>query len=115
MKSIVKKIELKECVTKDKKNKFKVLEFTCDVRLNDKGDIKTLRGSWGEEYARKYLAYCGLKSKDLIGREVDCSIAKREYESNGETRTISYIKYMNCLDKDGNSILLPKEGVDIDF
>lgn len=115
MKGIVKKIELKECQTKDKKNKFRVLEFTCDVTLNDKGEIKTLRGSWGEEYAKKYLAYLGMKSKELIGKEVDCTIAKRQYEKEGETRTINFIKYMNLIDKDGNPIYLPKEEEDLDF
>lgn len=115
MKGIVKKIELKECQTKDKKNKFKVLEFTCDVTINDKGEIKTLRGSWGEEYAKKYLAYLEMKSKELIGKEVDCTIAKRQYEKEGETRTINFIKYMNVIDKDGNPIYLPKEEEDLDF
>lgn len=115
MKGIVKKIELKECQTKDKKNKFKVLEFTCDITMNDKGEIKTLRGSWGEEYARKYLAYCEMKSKELIGKEVDCTIAKRQYEVEGETRTINFIKYMNIIDKNGDSIYLPKDDEEIDF
>lgn len=115
MKGIVKKIELKECQTKDKKNKFKLLEFTCDIKINDKGEIKTMRGSWGEDYAKKYLAFCGLKSKQLIGMEVDCTIAKREYEKEGETRTINFIKFMNILDSEGNPIYLPKDDEEIDF
>lgn len=115
MRGIVKKFELRTCETKDKKNKFKLLEFVVDVKINDKGDIKTLKGSYGEEYARKYLAFCGVKTKDLIGKEVEVSLAKREYEKDGERRTINYIKYMNVLDENGEPIYMPKddeEGVD---
>ena len=115
MRGIVKKFELRTCETKDKKNKFRLLEFVVDVKINDKGDIKTLKGSYGEEYARKYLGYCGVKTKDLIGKEVEVSLAKREYEKEGERRTINYIKYMNVLDENGKAIYMPKddeEGVD---
>lgn len=115
MRGIIKKFELRTCETKDKKNKFKLLEFVVDVKINDKGDIKTLKGSYGEEYARKYFAFCGVKTKDLIGKEVEVSLAKREYEKEGERRTINYIKYMNVLDENGEAIYMPKddeEGVD---
>ena len=39
----LKKIELRECQTKDKKQKFRIVEFTCDVKVDDKGNIKTLK------------------------------------------------------------------------
>lgn len=105
----VKKVELKNCVTKDKKNKFNVLEFTCDVKINDKGDIKTLKGSWSEEYAKKYLAYNNLKSKDMIGKELIVTLAKKEWTKDDETRTINYIKYAHFIDAEGNAIYLPKD------
>lgn len=115
MKAKLIKIEKKELKTKDGKNKFNVIEFTCDVKINDKGDIKTYKGSYGEEFARKYFAYCNVKTKDLIGKTVDVSTAKRSYEYNGETRTVTYIKFLNVLDEDGQVIRMPKEDTPLDF
>ena len=106
----VKKVELKNCVRKDNKQKFNVFEFTCDVKIDDKGEIKTLKGSWSEDYAKKYLAFMNLKSKDMIGKELIVTIAKREYTKDDETRTITYIKYAHFIDEKGNPIYLPKDG-----
>lgn len=114
MKAKLIKIEKKELKTKDGK-KFTKVEFTCDVVLNDKGDIKTYKGAYSEEFARKYFAYCNVKTKDLVGKQVDVSLAKRSYEHNGETKTISYIKFLNCLNENGEPIFLPKENTDLDF
>ena len=114
MKAILKKIELKELKTKDGK-KFNKVEFTCDVKMNDKGEIKTYKGSYGEQYARDYFAYCGVKTKDVVGKEVDVTLAKREFESNGETHTINYIKFLNVLNEEGQPILMKKEKTEIDF
>lgn len=117
MKGILKKIELKECVTKDKKSKFRRVEFVCDIKVDVKGNIKTLRGSYSEEFAKKYFGYCGVKTKDLIGKEVECITGKREYENDkGEKRVIQFVKFMNVLDADGNPIIMPKEDVkELDF
>lgn len=110
MKGILKRIELKEYATKDNKKKFKKVEFVCDVKIDDKGNIKTLKGSYGEEFARKYFEYCNVKTKDLIGKEVECVTAKRTYtNSDGETKIVTYIKFLNVLDKDGNIIIMPKD------
>lgn len=115
MKAILKKIELKTCETKDGK-KFKKVEFICDVQVNDKGDVKTVKGSYSEEYARKYFTYCGVKTKEIIGKEVDVTLFKRNYvASDGDTRTITYIKFLNLLDENGNKIYLPKDNDDLDF
>lgn len=116
MKGTLKKIELREFTTKDKRN-FKKVEFTCDVNIDEKGTIKTLKGSYSEDYAKKYFAYCGVKTKDLIGQQVDCVISKRAYENDkGEQRIINFIRFLNVLDKEGNPILMPKESQeDLDF
>lgn len=116
MKGILKEVKRIECKTKEGK-KFSLIEFKADVTVNDKGDVKTLRGSYGEEFARKYFTYCGTKTKDLIGKPVDCVIAKKSIEKeDGTTLTISYIKYLNVIGEDGKPIYLPKEdNADIDF
>lgn len=110
------KIELKTYNTKDGK-KFKKVEFTCDVKINDKGDIRTVRGSYSEDFARKYFEFCGVKTKDAIGTEVDVTLAKRTYKADdGDERTISYIKFLNLLDDEGKKIIMPKEGSEaLDF
>lgn len=116
MNAILRKIEKKEIQKKDSKQKFEILEFTCDVKINEKGDIKTLRGKYGIEFARKYFEYCGVKTRDVVGKKVDVSIAKRTYEtSEGEERTISYIRFMNVLNEKGEPIIMPKEENSIDF
>ena len=116
MKGIVRKFELKEIKTKDNK-KFKKLEFTCDVMLNDKGDIKTLKGDMSEEYARKYFAFCKKTTKDVLGEEVEVNTAKRSYiNSDGEQRIYTYIKYLNLLDEEGKPIIMLKDDAEeIDF
>lgn len=116
MKGILREIKIVECKGKSGA-KFNLVEFKCDVKVNDKGDVKTLKGSYGEEFARKYFTYCGVKTKNLIGKEVEVVVAKRSYEKDGEQRVISYIKYLNVLDAEGKAIYLPKEDTDneIDF
>lgn len=110
----LKKIELRECQKKDTKQKFKIVEFTCDVKVDDKGNIKTLKGSYSEEFAKKYFAYCEVKTKDLIGKDVDCVTAKREWENDkGEKRIVTFIRFMNVLDEYGNPIVMPKEGTEV--
>ena len=116
MKAILREVKLVECKNSTGA-KFRLVEFKADVKINDKGDIKTLKGSYGEEFAKKYFTYCGVKTKDLIGKEVEVVVAKRSYERDGETRVVSYIKYLNVLDKEGNPIYLPKDNEDseLDF
>lgn len=116
MKGILREVKLIECKN-EAGAKFKLFEFKADVKINDKGDVKTLRGSYGEEFAKKYFTYCGVKTKDLIGKEVECVLAKRSYEKDGESRVVNYIKYLNVLDENGKAIYLPKEdtNTEIDF
>lgn len=116
MKGILKEIKKIECKTKEGK-KFSLVEFKCDVKINDKGEIKTLRGSYGEEFAKKYFTFCGVKTKDLVGKTVDVVIGKRTYTNDeGEERTVNFIKYLNVLDEEGNPIRLPKDDeTELDF
>lgn len=108
MKGILKSIKRKEYKTA-KGTKFSKVEFTCDVKVNEDGDVKTLKGSYGEEYARKYFTHCGILTKDLVGKEVEVTVAKKSYEAEGEMRTYQYIKYLNVLDAEDKAIYLPKE------
>ena len=116
MKGILREVKLIECKN-EAGAKFKLFEFKADVKINDKGDVKTLKGSYGEEFAKKYFTYCGVKTKDLIGKEVEVVVAKRSYEKDGETRVVNYIKYLNVLDSEGKPIYLPKddEESELDF
>lgn len=108
MKGILKSVELVEYTNKEKGNKFKKLNFTCDCE-NAKGDIITLKGSYSEEYARKYFAYCNLKTKDAIGKEVEVVTARKKIVFEDGERVYTYIKFMNFLDKDGKPIIMKKE------
>ena len=116
MKAILREVKLVECKNSTGA-KFRLVEFKADVKINDKGDVKTLKGSYGEEFAQKYFTYCRVKTKDLIGKEVEVVVAKRSYEKDGESRVVSYIKYLNVLDKEGKPIYLPKDNEDseLDF
>lgn len=117
MKGILKKIELKELKTKDGK-KFNKVEFTVDVVTDEKkGYITTLKGNYSEDFAKKYFKYCGVKTKDLIGKEVNVILAKREYENDkGEKRTQTFIRFLNVLDAEGKTIVMPKEdSKELDF
>lgn len=115
MKAKLKKIEKREFKTKDGK-KFTKIEFTCDVIMDAKGTIKTLKGSYSEDFARRYFEYCGVKTKDLIGEEVEVVLAKRSYQNEkGEDKTITFIKFLNVL-RDGKAIIIPKEETEeLDF
>lgn len=116
MEGIVKSFKLRNVKTKDNKE-FKTLDYVCDVVVNEeKGEIKTLKGSMSAEYARKYFAFCGVKTADLVNKKVNVVISKRKYEnSNGEERTVNFIKYLNVLDEEGNPIIISKEENNIDF
>ena len=105
----LKKVEVKEYTTKEGKKKFKKFNFVCDVEMPDH-TIKTLKGAYGLDFAEKYFKYCGVATKDLIGKEVECVLAKKAFENElGEKRTITFIRYINVLDAEGKAIILPKD------
>lgn len=116
MKGIVKSFKLRNVKTKDNKE-FEMLDYICDVVVNEnKGEIKTLKGSMSAEYARKYFAFCNVKTSDLINKEVGVVVAKRKYENaNGEERTINFVKYLNVLDENGDPIIMNKDNNPINF
>lgn len=117
MKGTLKKIELKELKTKDGK-KFNKVEFTVDVVVEEsKGIIQTLKGNYSEDFAKKYFKFAGVKTSELINKEVGVVLAKKVYENDkGEKRTLTFIRFLNVLDADGNAIIMPKEGAkELDF
>lgn len=111
MKGILKSVELKEYTNKDKGNKFKKLNFVVDCE-KDKGEIITLKGSYSEDYARKYFGYCNLKTKDAIGKQVDVVTARKKVTFDDGEKTWTYIKFMNFLDDKGEPIIIPKDDAD---
>ena len=117
MKGILKRVEVKEYTTRKETGAktFKKFEFVCDVEMSDH-TIKTLKGSYGLDFAQRYFEYCGVKTKDLIGKEVECILAKRAFENEkGEKRTISFIRYINVLDKDNKPIIMSDKKQEINF
>jgi hypothetical protein len=59
-----------------------------------------------EDYARRYFAFCKTTTAETIGKTVNVVLAKRQYEKDGEKRTIEYVKYLNLLDENGNPIIM---------
>lgn len=110
MKGILKSIEKKEFKTREGR-KFEKVVITCDVMLGNKAnDVRTYNGSLGIDYAKKYFEFAGVKSKELVGKEVGIVLAKRAYQdSEGNNKTYEYIKYINILDAQGNAIVMPSE------
>lgn len=116
MKAILKKIEQVERKTK-KGTKFNVIKYTCDVEFNN-GEVKTLTGSMSVDYAKKYFEYCKETTKTAINKDVRVVVAKRKYiDSNENERTISYIKFLNFIDQNGDIIIMPSadKQEDLDF
>lgn len=111
MKAKLLNVTIKNCVVKNGENKgkkFDMLDYTVEI-VNDKGDVKTRKGSMSVEYARKYFAYCGVKTSDVVGGTVEVVLAKRRYEIDGEERTTEYVKFLNCVDENGKAIIMRKE------
>lgn len=115
MKGILKKVELKEYKTKEGK-KFKKFNFEVDVNYKDE-EVKTLKGSYGEQFAREYFTKCNIKVKELIGKEVGVVLAKKFIErEDGSKYSYEYIKFLNVLDENGKPVVFKKEeNGEIDF
>ena len=117
MKGIIKKIEKKDYKTSQGKS-FSKIVITCDVEVNDIGDIKTLKATYSPDFAKKYFEYCKISSKQAINKDVNVVVAKKNYEdNNGNSKTYSYIKFLNFLDEDGEPIIMlsDKKEEDIGF
>ena len=62
---------------------------------------------FGMDYAKKYFNdFCGLKSSQLTGLSCVCTVIKKSYEKDGETRYCNDIKYLNLIDDNGKPIIL---------
>ena len=113
MNAVLKKVALNTYEIKkgdNKGKKFKKLDFTVDVLVNaEKGEVKTRSGSMSEDYAKRYFAFCNTTTTEQIGKEVEVVLAKRQYEKDGEKRTIEYVKFLNILDEDGKPIIMYNE------
>lgn len=97
MKAVLK--EIKSGVSRFDK-KTPVVEFACDVTKED-GSKELVHGSFSEQYARDYFTFCNVKTKDLVGKEVE---------------VVMEIKFMNVLDSDGKPIRMPKRNSnELDF
>lgn len=116
MKATIKKISQKNIKTTTGKL-FSKFVIECDVTMNDKGEIRTYRSEMSMEYAKKYFTFCGVPSKDLIGKPCEVTLRKRGYTTaDGEERTITDIKYLNLLDDEGKPMIMVSENaVTADF
>ena len=117
MKGILKSIKLRNVKTKDGKD-FSVIDYVVDVITDEaKQEVKTYKGNMSVEYAKKYFAFAGTTTKDQIGKEVEVVLSKRIWEKDGEQRTVTFIKYLNLLDEDGEAIIMNKKDSDdaLDF
>lgn len=114
MRGILKKVELREFKTSEGK-KFKKFLFEVDCTVKD-NEVKTLKGSYSEEFARKYFEFCGVKTKELIGKEVEVVTAKKSIIKEDQRITYTYIKFINVLNEAGEAIYLPRENEgELDF
>lgn len=114
MKGIIKKIEKREFKTKEGKKFCKIIT-TCDI-IDEKGLVRTLKNDMNEEYAKRYYEFCGLTTRDAIGKEVECVIWKKTYRKEDETRYYSFIKYLNFLDEKGApKIMRGEDNLELDF
>lgn len=109
MKATIKKIGIKHITTKTGV-KFDKIVIDCDVVMNDKNEVRTYTAEMSCDYAKRYFNYCGVSSKEAIGRPCDVTLRKREYtKSDGTTGVWTDIKWFNLLDSEGNAIILRKQ------
>lgn len=116
MRGKVIEVRKKDYKTKDGRTFTKII-IGCNVKINDKGTIKTLKASFSEQFAHDYFTYCNVKNnQELIGREVECTLEKKCWlNDDGVEKTGTYIKFLNLLDDKGNIIIMPKENSSFDF
>lgn len=112
MKATIKSICLNEYTIKKGDNagrKFKKFDFVVTVVTDtEKGFVKEYKGSMSEDYGRKYFKHCGYTSTgEVVGKDCEVTLQKRQFTNgDGETRTITEVRYLNMLNEDGNPIRL---------
>lgn len=109
MKATIKKISQKNIKTQTGKQ-FSKFVIECDVLVNEKGEIRTYRSEMSMDYAKRYFQFCGVPSRELVGKDCEVTLRKRAYTAaDGTPRTITEIKYLNLIDDAGNPIIMPTE------
>lgn len=108
MKGILKKIELKEFTKSSNNQKFKRVQVTVDVE-NEHGDIRTLKGTMSEDYAKRYFKFCGETTKTALGKPVEVVTARKKFVVENAERIYTYIKFMNFVNDKGEPIIMPKD------
>lgn len=114
MKAIIRKVYMKHVETKAGK-KFDKVCIECDVIMAD-STVRTRTAEMSVDYAKKYFAYCGYTSAELIGKECDVTMQKRAFDdANGVTRTFEEIKYLNMLDPETGERIIMREKASSDL
>lgn len=116
MKGIIKSLKLNQYEAKKGENKgkkFKKFDFVVEVTTDEaKNTVKDMKGSMSEEYGRRYFKEaCGFSStSEVIGKECEVTTQKRKWEdSDGNSRTVTEVKYLHILDDEGHALYLPKD------
>ena len=109
MKATITKISKKDCTTSDGK-KFSVIDIKCNVTIDDKGNIHEAVSSMSIDYATKYFNYCGISSKEAIGKTVEVVLGKKEFTAkDGTNKIYTFIRFLNFIDNEGNPIIMRKD------
>lgn len=103
MRAILKSINYDYRKDKDG-NRERIVVFKCDFK--DGETTKSLWGRYSEKFARDYFGYCGITTKELVGKEVDCIVGTY---TDKEGKEKEFIKFLNVLDKNDKPIVMPKE------
>lgn len=109
--SVEKNVEVKKDGVKYKKGdlvNFVRVKVEC---VNDNGEVKIYKGTIGFDYFKDYLQYCGVKSKELMGKEVNV-VTKRVRYTDPVTKEYIYsneVKFLNVLNEEGKPILMPSK------
>lgn len=85
-------------------NKKPLAVFKCEYE--EGGKTISVWGAYSESYARDYFKYCGVLTKDLVGKEVEIILGSYKDKEGKEKPKI---KFLNVLDKNDKPIVMPKE------
>lgn len=106
-----------EAVERKTKEDKKFTQVLITVDTIHKEEVKTLKATMSLEYAKKYFGHCKVKSRDLVGQDCKVSIFTKSFKPEDKDEAIKFnaIRYLNLIDDEGKSILLPKETVTVDI
>lgn len=118
MKAIIKSLKLNQYEAKkgdNKGKKFKKFDFVAQVTTDEsKGYVKDIKGSFSEDYGRRYFKFCGFKTvSEVIGKPCEVTTQKRRWsDSDGNERTVNEVRYLHLLDENGRPIYLKEDNDD---